>query len=142
MVFLVPYDGSPVSERALDRAVQHGRAMETAVVAVSLIPTGAQYAERRKWIEPTDEFATEAARAELERKIEEATDDAERNFEDARGGALGNGAAEHVRRVAGEVDASVLFVGTRTDAADDRLLTPFGEVEPEGEYDIHLVRPA
>ncbi len=142
MVFLVPYDGSPVSEQALDCAIEHGRAMETAVVAVSLIPTGAEYAERRKWIEPGEEFAADTARAELERKIEETTDDAERNFEDARAGSLGNGVAKQVRRVAEEVDASVLFVGTRTDAEDDRLLTPFGDIEPEGGYDIHLVRPA
>jgi nucleotide-binding universal stress UspA family protein len=142
MVFLVPYDGSAVSERALDCAIEHGQAMGTEVVAVSFVPTGAEYAERRKWIEPTEDFAADSARAELKRKIEEATDDAERSFTDHGASALGNGISDHVRRVAEDIDASVLFVGADPAAENDGLSTPFGDIAAQAGYDVHLVRSA
>jgi nucleotide-binding universal stress UspA family protein len=142
MVFLVPYDGSAVSERALDCAIEHGAAMDTDVVAVSFIPTGAEYAERRKWIEPTEEFAADSARSELKRKIAEATDDAERTYSGPDASTLGNGVSEHVRRVARDVDASVLFVGTDSATENDGLSTPFGDIANQAGYDVHLVRSA
>ena len=153
MVFLVPYDGSSVSDAALSRAIEHGKALDEEILAVSFVPTGADYAQRRKWIEPDDEFAAESASATLQRKIEEATDDAERNFEGTDAGSPGDGLADRIREVALEVDASTLFVGTDsataddrlqpdTPAADDELQTPFGGVAADAEYDIHIVRTA
>ena len=142
MVFLVPFDGSPVSEAALARAVEHGQALGEEIVAVSIIPTGAEYAERRKWIEPDDEFAAETASAELRRKIEETTDDAERNFAESGAYSPDDGLTERVRRVARDVKASVLFVGANGESSADRLRTPFGEVVTDAEYDIHIVRAA
>lgn len=142
MVFLVPYDGSSVSEAALDRAVEHGKALEEEVVAVSLIPTGAKYAERRKWIEPAEEFALESARAELKRKIAETTDTSERPLADSGASAPRDGVGDRIRRVAREVDASVLFVGTSETTTEERLSTPFGTIAQDGEYDVHLVRSA
>ncbi|PSQ59885.1 MAG: hypothetical protein BRD23_03285 [Halobacteriales archaeon SW_9_67_25] len=141
MVFLVPFDGSPVSEAALASAVEHGRALGEEVVAVSFVPTGAEYAERRKWIQPDDEFATETASAALRRKIKETTDEAERTY--AEPGAQSPGdLTDHVRRVASDVDASVLFVGTDASAEREGLRTPFGEVDNTGDYDVHIVRTA
>ncbi|MFB6233703.1 MAG: universal stress protein [Haloarculaceae archaeon] len=142
MVFLVPFDGSAVSEAALDRAVEHGKAMDEDVVAVSFVPTGAEYAQRRKWIHPDEEFATETASATLRRKIEEATDDAERTFDRPGAQSLRDGITDHVRQVARDVDASVLFVGTSEDPDEPGLQTPFGEVSPGGDYDVHIVRMA
>jgi nucleotide-binding universal stress UspA family protein len=142
MVFLVPYDGSSVSEAALERAVEHGKALGQEVVAVSLIPTGAEYAERRKWIEPDEEFAVESARAELRRKIAETTDSSERPVPETGASAPGDGITDRIRRVASEVDASVLFVGTSANTTEERLTTPFGTVSQDGEYDVHLVRSA
>jgi nucleotide-binding universal stress UspA family protein len=142
MVFLVPYDGSSVSEAALRRAVEHGAALGEEVVAVSLIPTGSEYAERRKWIEPQDEFAVESARSELKRKIAETTDQSERPLVGSGASSLRDGVTDRIRRVASEVDASILFVGTSSESADQRLTTPFGTVDQEGEYDVHLVRSA
>ena len=142
MVFLVPYDGSSVSEAALKRAVEHGAALDEEVVAVSLIPTGSEYAERRKWIEPQDEFAVESARSELKRKIAETTDQSERSILGSGASSPGDGVTDRIRRVASEVGASILFVGTSAESADQRLTTPFGTVDQKGEYDVHLVRSA
>jgi nucleotide-binding universal stress UspA family protein len=139
MVLLVPYDGSPVSKAALERAVEHGEALDSDVVAVSFVPTGSEYALRRTWIEPSDDFATDVAREELERKIEETVDDAQRNFEDAGASAPADGAANHIRQVAEDVGASTLYVGT-SEEAENEPMTPFGPVAPDGAYDVHLVR--
>lgn len=140
MVFLVPYDGSSVSEAALDRAIEHGKALGEEVVAVTFVATGSEYAERRKWIEPDEDFAVESARAELERKIEEMTDTAERNYLDSGATSLENGVTDHVTRVAGEVGAETLYVGTSDDTDDSQVRTPFGRIAQQADYDVHLVR--
>lgn len=142
MAFLVPFDGSSASEAALARAVEHGKALDEEVVAVSFIPTGAEYAERRKWIQPDEDFAAETASSELKRKIAETTDDAERSFEESGASAPGDGLTKHVKRVARDVDTSILFVGAGDDHSEDQLTTPFGEVAPDADYDIHIVRTA
>jgi len=139
MVLLVPYDGSSISKAALERAVEHGEALETEVVAVSFVPTGSEYALRRTWIEPTEDFATDAARKQLERKIDETVDDAERSFDEAGASAPGDGAATQIRQVAEDIGASTLYVGTRSESTDEQM-TPFGSVAPDGQYDVHLVR--
>lgn len=140
MAFVVPYDGSSVSDAALDRAVEHAKAMNEEVLAVSLVATGSEYVERRKWIQPTEDFALESARAELERKIAETTDDVERTYEDARASAPQDGIGERIRQVADEVDASVLFVGTSDNGDDETLQTPFGSITSDASYDVHIVR--
>jgi nucleotide-binding universal stress UspA family protein len=139
MVFLVPYDGSSVSEAALDRAVEHGKALEKEVVAVTFVPTGSEYAERRKWIQPEEDFAIDSARADLKRKIEETTDESERNYLDS-GATVENGVGDHIRRVAHEVDASAVYVGTVDEEEETQYRTPFGEITTNENYDLHLVR--
>lgn len=141
MVFLVPYDGSSVSEAALDRAVEHGEALEEEVVAVTFVPTGSEYAERRKWIEPTEDFAVDSARSELKRKIAETTDDAERNYLDSGATSVENGVSDRIRRIAKDVDASIMYVGTSDDEQpENTVTTPFGAIAQDGSYDVHLVR--
>lgn len=142
MVFLVPFDGSSVSEAALARAVEHGSALDEEVVAISLIPTGTEYAVRRSWIRPDEEFAAETASAELRRKIEETTDDSERTFAKSPAQSPSDGMPERIRRVAHEVDASVLFVGTSSGDDEPELRTPFGTVAADADYDVHIVRSA
>ena len=149
MVFLVPYDGSASSEAALARAVEHGAALDEEVVAVSFVPTGDTYAQRRRWIEPDEDFAVETASADLKRKIEEATDDAERQFSEPGAESPDEGVTGQVRQTAVDVDASVVFVGTgspedgtagSTAKGGDRMTTPFGSVDVDAPYDLHLVR--
>lgn len=138
MVFLVPYDGSRVARAALDRAVEHGEALDERVVAVSFVPTGAEYAQRRKWIDPSEDLAIDGVHDRLTEKIEETTDRAERTFEEPSASGVHEGVAERVRQVANDVGATVLFVGTED--AEDELTTPFGSIAPDGSYDVHLVR--
>jgi nucleotide-binding universal stress UspA family protein len=141
MVFVVPFDGSPVAEAALRRAVDHGRALGRDVLAVSYVPTGAEFAERRTWIESDDDFAVEEASASLRRKIEETTDETELVYEDATAGSPADGIGNAVRETATDVGASVLFVGI-ANGSEDALETRFGSISPTASYDVHLVRGA
>lgn len=135
MVFLVPFDGSPPARSALDRAVAHGAALDREVVAVSYVPTGADYAERRRWVDPTEDFAADAVASDLERKIEEATDDAERRFEETGAHSPAGGLSEQVRRTARDVDATAVFVSC---ADDGRVVVPLEDAEDD--YDVYIVR--
>ena len=137
MVFLVPFDGSGPARAALERSVEYARALDEDVLAVALMPTGADFAPRRTWIEADDDFAAESAIHDLRRKIEEATDDAEVNFTDAAPQSPEEGISSEVRRIAREVDASVVFLGG--DAEGDMEIALNGETAGE-EFDVHVVR--
>lgn len=136
MVFLVPFDGSPLADAALDRAVEYAAALDESVVAVSFIPTGSDYALRRQRVDPTEEFAAETAASDLRRKIEEATDDAELNYDDVSAHSAGELSA-NIEQVARDVDATVVFLGS---ADGDDIVVPIGEVATEDAYDVHIVR--
>jgi len=135
MVFLVPYDGSSLARGALERAVEYAGALDRDVVAVSYIPTGNSYAERRQWVDPQENFAIDTATKDLERKIEEATDDTELRYDDVSAHSPAGGFSEEVRQTASDVDASVLFVG----GDDESVVVPVGEATDEV-YDVHVVR--
>jgi nucleotide-binding universal stress UspA family protein len=136
MAFLVPFDGSPLADAALDRAVDYAGALDTDVVAVSLVPTGADYAVRRLRVDPKKDFAAETAASDLRRKIEEATDDAELNYEDVSAYSA-NELSETIRRVARDVDAEVVFLGS---ADTDDVVVPISELDDADAYDVHIVR--
>jgi len=136
MVFLVPYDGSSPARAALERAVEYGGALDRDIVAVSYIPTGNSYAERRQWVDLDDDFPLESVTQDLERKIEEATDDTELHYTDVSAHSPAGGFSEEVRQTASDVDATLLFVGS---ADDESVVVPVGE-ETEETYDVHVVR--
>ena len=136
MVFLVPFDGSQLAEAALERAVTYADAMDTDVVAVSLIPTGSDYAQRRRRVDPDENFAAETAATDLRRKIEEATDDAELHYEDVSAYSA-NELSDTIRQVARDVDAEVVFLGS---ADTDDVVIPISELNDEDAYDVHIVR--
>ena len=135
MVFLVPYDGSSPAREALERAIEYAGALDRDVVAVSYIPTGNSYAERRQWVDPEENFAIDTATQDLERKIEEATDDTELRYDDVSAHSPAGGFSPEVRQTASDVDASVLFVG----GDDESVAVPVGEATDEV-YDVHVVR--
>ena len=136
MVFLVPFDGSPLADAALDRAVTYAEALGTDVVAVSLIPTWSDYAQRRRRVDPTEDFAAETAASDLRRKIEEATDDAELHYEDVSAYSASE-LSETIQQVARDVDASVVFLGS---ADTDDIVVPIAELDDDDAYDVHIVR--
>ncbi|WP_254271859.1 universal stress protein [Haloarcula marina] len=138
MVFLVPFDGSPLAETALNRAVTYAEALDTDVVAVSLIPTGSDYAQRRRRVDPHEDFAAETAASDLRRKIEEATDDAELHYNDVSAYSA-NELSETIRQVAKDVGATVVFLGS---ADTEDVVVPIADSADGNDYDVHIVRRA
>ncbi|MEF8775572.1 MAG: universal stress protein [Haloarculaceae archaeon] len=137
MVFLVQFDGSGAARSALERAVAYGRALNEDVLAVALLATGAEITHRRTWIESGDDFVVESAVHELRRKIDEATDDAELNFEGRPPQSPEGGISTEIHRIANEVEASVLFLaGDGTGALEVDL---DGRAAGEN-FDVHVVR--
>jgi len=137
MVFLVPFDGSSCAHAALDRAVTYGAAVDRDVVAVSYVPTGDDYAERRRWVDPSEDFATDTVASDLRRKIEEATDDAEVNFE--------NESAYSPRAASLTRYARPRWTSTPPSSSSARPTTVVIVVPIDGdgdEFDVHVVRRA
>lgn len=135
MVFLVPFDGSSRAHGALDRAVAYGAAIDRDVVAVSYVPTGANFAERRRWVDPSEDFAADTVASDLQRKIEEATDDAEVHYENERAYSPVGGLSREVRQTALDVEATAVFVGC---ADDGRVVVPIDDGADA--FDVHVVR--
>ena len=136
MVFLVPFDGSPLADAALERAVTYAGALGTEVVAVSLIPTGSDYAQRRRRVDPDEDFAAETAASDLRRKIEEATDNAELTYEDVSAYSASE-LSDTIRQVARDLDATCVFLGS---ADTDDVVVPISELDDADAYDVHIVR--
>lgn len=135
MAFLVPYDGTSAAREALERAVEHGGALGREVLAVSYVPTGRDYAERRRWVDPTEDFAAETAASDLERKIEEATADAERGFTESGAHAPAGGLSDQVTQTAADVGATVVFLAC---ADDDQVVV---QLEDDAvDFDVYVVR--
>ena len=137
MVYLVPFDGSTLSERALDRAVEYGRAMDEDVVAVGIVPTGDGYAIRRRKVAPGEDFAAETAAQDLRRKIEEATDEAEFHYADESAVTLADGVVADLQQTAADLDASVIFLGAENGDGAAALLD-----DTAADADVHVVRSA
>ncbi|WP_423999538.1 universal stress protein [Haloarcula salina] len=136
MVFLVPFDGSPLADAALDRAVVYADALGEDVVAVAFIPTGDDYAERRRRVDPAEDFAAETAASDLRRKIEEATDDAELRYDDVSAHSTSELSAT-IRQTARDVDAGVVFLGSDD---SENIVVPIEDLTDGDGYDIHIVR--
>jgi len=142
MTFLVPFDGSPLAVAALDRAVQFAETFDQSVVAVVVVPQGnTEYARDRGWIDAGEPFDHETIVARLREQVgahaPEATFRVERVSRSAPAGSI----ARELRRVARQIGASMVFVGS--DNAG-RLVTTLssvgGNVAADLTYDVVIVR--
>ncbi|GGL68043.1 adenine nucleotide alpha hydrolase family protein [Halocalculus aciditolerans] len=155
MPFVVPFDGSPLSEAALVNARIHEVGFENLprelqtfaqredppkVTAVSVIPERASYARKKGWIGEDEEFDH---RVVVERLHEQVTDIAPNaSFDYERTGTSAAGTiGQKLRRKARSLGASTVFVGSENAG---RIATPMmsvgARVSTEQEYNVVLVR--
>jgi nucleotide-binding universal stress UspA family protein len=147
MVYLVPFDDSPLSRTALRRAGEFGQAMDEEVVALVVVPPSTEYAREKGWIEGDEPFdADRIARglgATAEELAPEASVRVETTDETDYRASLTTDVARRIRQVAAELDATVLFIGT---ANAGSVVTPVASVgspvSDDPRYDVHLVRHA
>lgn len=141
MTFAVPYDGSELSKVALVRAGEYGKALEEDVVAVSVIPAGSDYALEKGWIDDRSEFDVDGVASQLMSEVTSFVPTAGFRYETLERRPPQGAVANAIRRMAHEVDAAVVFLGS-DDAG--QVVTPVtsvgGGVAADEEYDVHIVR--
>lgn len=156
MTYMVPFDGSELSEAALAKARIHAIALDEApsdlrkavlreqpldVVAVSIVPDNADYAREQGWLEDDEEFS---ARRVVERLHEQVTDidpSASFQFERVDGAATAGTISKELRRKAEELEADIVFLGSENAG---RIITPVtsvsSSVAADRDYDVFIVR--
>ena len=77
MTYLVPFDGSPLAEAALARAVEFAAALEEVVVALSVVPVDERdFAVERGWIDDGEAYDPDTVVDRLRSQVAEIAPDA------------------------------------------------------------------
>lgn len=141
MTFVVPFDGSGLSEAGLARASEFGRTLAEDVVAVTVVPHGnADYAREKGWLGADERFDREAVLAHLEARVADVAPDADFEAVIVDRWAPPGTIAKRLRRFAHTADASLVFIGS---ARAGRLVTSVGSIGGSvaaADFDVVLVR--
>jgi nucleotide-binding universal stress UspA family protein len=141
MTVLVAFDGTALSAAAMRRAKAFVRGTDAGIVAVTVIPTSEKYAQEKGWIDDGKPFSTEAVVDHLTDQVEAIAPEAAFRYELVDQFAPAGTIANRIRRVAADVDAAVVFVGSE-DAGG--LVAPIssvgGTVSAAREYDVYVAR--
>lgn len=141
MTFLVPYDGSELAKAALVRADEYAAALDEDVTVVAVVPEGKRYAREKGWIGPGEAFEVREVVRDLHREVTDLSPEASFRSTRVDGSATAGTVANAIRRVARDVDAGVVFLGSE-DAG--RIVVPVssvgGSVASDAGYDVHIVR--
>ena len=150
MALLVPFDGSDLSKAALERATEFGEFSGEEVVAVAVIPPDREHARERDWIEPDEQFEPDRICTRLRQQVEDVAPEATfRCEETAAAGEIDERTTitseitRTIRRVAADVAASIIFVGSENAGRVSTPLTSVGNpISEDPRYDVHIVRHA
>ena len=147
MTVLVPFDGSTLSTVALEKATNFGELVDEDVVVVTVIPDDDDYARDRGWIGAGEPFDADAIASGLGSRVASVAPDATYRTEvvdsDEPTATATTNVVRTIRRVASEVDASVVFVGTENAGSVTTPLSSVGgPLASDQHYDIYLVRHA
>ena len=145
MSLLVPFDASRLATKALERAAAFGDLLDEEVVVLTVIPDDAEYARERGWITQGEPFDPEAIAAGIqERALEvapEATFRTERVSSDEPTATATTNVVREIRRVAGEIGASVVFIGSANAGSVIAPQSSVGSpVANDQRYDVYVVR--
>ena len=141
MTFVVPFDGSPLSEAAYLRAGEFARALDESLVAVSVVPASKRYAVEKGWIDEAEAFVVRDVIADLHRQATDLAPDGSFQAKQVDSAAREGSIALTIRRTAIELGASIVFLGSENAG---RIVVPVssvgGSVAAEEAYDVHIVR--
>ena len=145
MTLLVPFDGSELATNALERASTFGDLLDEEVVVLTVIPDDADYARNRGWITEGEPFDPETIEAGIETRAmdvaPEATFRTERVSSDEPTATATNNVVREIRRVAGDVGASVVFIGSENAGSVIAPQSSVGSpVANDQRYDVYVVR--
>ncbi|MFB6195469.1 MAG: universal stress protein [Haloplanus sp.] len=142
MTFVVPFDGSDLAETALVRAVEFASVLEERVLAVCVIPAdNATYARDHGWIDPDEPFDRDAVVSSVHQAVTALAPNVEFRYELVGRRATHGTIAGRLRKVAREVDASMVFIGSENAGRLVSSLSSVGRtVAAADEYDVVIVR--
>lgn len=145
MTLLVPYDGSALSERALERARELAAATGDELVVLTVVPDEAAYARERGWLDPGDPFDGDVIERRLRREVGELAPDAtfrcQRIATEDPVATATTDVARTVREVAVDVGADVVVIGSENAGRVASPLASVGSpVSDDARYDIYIVR--
>ncbi|MGM0590711.1 MAG: universal stress protein [Halobacteriota archaeon] len=142
MVVLIPFDGSTLSRTALKHGSHAANLYEESILAVSVIPDrNATYAREHDWITGDEAFEIETIVSRLRRQVAQIAPEAEFKHIVVDRYAPSGTIANHIRRLARNLDVSAIFIGSQN-AARSVLGTKSvgGQVAYEDDYDIVIIR--
>ena len=145
MTLLVPFDGSDLSKAALARANEYASSTGAEIVALTVVPDDPDYARERGWLAPPDTFDVDVVARKLEQTVRDVAPDATFRSELAEEAEQPTSTTVDVvrtiRRVAAEVDATVLFVGSENAGRVSVPLASVGNpIAEDTQYDVFIVR--
>lgn len=145
MTVLVPYDGSALSNTALDRARQFCEFTDERLLALVVVPDEPGYAHRHGWLAPEDAFDVGVVERKLTQQIRDVAPDAEVRTEFVENteptADTTTVVVRTIKEVAGDVAATVVFVGSQNAGTVSRPLASVGgTVADDARYDVHIVR--
>ncbi|MFC6974151.1 universal stress protein [Halomicroarcula sp. GCM10025709] len=147
MVLLVPFDGSDLSESALERATEFAAYRDEEVLVLSVVPEAPEFALERGWLNADETFSTELIADKLETQAREIAPDARFRCEVPEDvssmASLTTDVVRTIRAVANEVNASIIFIGSENAGRVSTPVTSVGApVSEDPQYDVHIVRHA
>ena len=145
MTLLVPFDGSDLAADALEKAATFGELLDEEVVALTVIPDDADYARDRGWITEGEPFDIEAIEAGMQVRAKEVAPEVtfrtERVSSDEPTATPTKNVVREIRRVAGEIEASIVFIGSRNAGSVIAPQSSVGSpVASDQRYDVYVVR--
>lgn len=148
MTILAPFDGSELSVVSVDRAGEFASVRDERLVVLTVVPDDEAFAVERGWIDPGEELDTESVCAEFESVVYDIEPTATFRCEraprsESMTATTVDDITRTVRRVAEELDVSVVFIGS-----DSTGLVSIGDgsvgepLSTDPRYDVHIVRHA
>jgi nucleotide-binding universal stress UspA family protein len=142
MTFIVPFDGSPLAEAALVRAVEFSTVLEEEVLAVTVIPEGnAEYAREHGWIGSNERFDAEVVISKLHNQVTDLCPTAGFEYEIVDKYAPPGTISSRIRKQAKKEDASIVFIGSDNAGTFVASISSVGSsVAADEAYDVMVVR--
>lgn len=142
MSLVVPFDGSELAATALVRATEVATVFDETVVAVSVIPAGnVSYAREHDWIGPEETFDLDRVIGTLHEQVTTLSPQANFRHREVPRHATPGTIAKHLRRLAKEEDASMVFIGSENAGHLVNTVSSVGETVVADEYyDVVIVR--
>ena len=141
MRFVVAYDGTPIAEAALDRAVTLADAIEGDVATVTVLPRhNREYARGRNWIGDDEPWDEDEIVENLRTSVSSIAPGATFHYRTVERFATRGKIGHILRRSTQELDVDVLVIGSENAGRVFSALTTVTRSVSQGPYDLYVVR--